>query len=392
MFNVKTYNTVAAEGIELLAQRGYILNESDQPDAILMRSQKIHDMVFPDSVVAIGRAGAGTNNIPVERCSEEGIVVFNAPGANANAVKELTIAMLINLARNVDPSITWTKSLRGDNVAECVEENKQQFRGRELIGTTLGVIGLGNIGSKVANAGVHLGMHVVGYDPYIKVKNAWEIQKDVHKLTGVNALFRMADFITIHTPATEETTKMIGQAAIDLAKDGVIIVNYAREEVVDIQAIKAGLDSGKIAAYATDFAVPELAAYENVLQTPHIGGTTGSAESNCATMAATSLVRFLETGEIKNAVNFPDVEMALHSPYRLSIINRNVPNMIGLISTGLANKGINIANIINRSQGEYAYNLVDLDEIDRALIDDVIKELEAAENILRVRLIINPVQ
>lgn len=390
MFDVKTYNTVAMEGIDLLDRHGYRLNMTDQPDAILMRSQTVHDMIFPDSVVAIGRAGAGTNNIPVARCSEEGIVVFNSPGGNANAVKELTIAMLINLARNVYPSIQWTKSLQGDNVAEWVEENKKQFRGRELNGTTLGVIGLGNIGSKVANAGIHLGMHVIGYDPYIKVKNAWEIQKDVHKVADVNTVFSKADFLTIHTPATEETTQMINQAAIDLARDGVIIVNFAREEVVDIKAIQAGLDSGKIAAYATDFAVPELADYDNVLLTPHIGGATGSAESNCAIMAATSLMHFLETGEIKNAVNFPDVEMALNSPYRLSIINRNVPNMIGLISTGLAKKGINIANIINRSQGEYAYNLVDLDETDEELIAEVVKEIEAADDILRVRLITNP--
>lgn len=389
MYNINTYNTVAVEGLEKLAAQGYILDETDKPDAILMRSQTIHDMVFAESIVAIGRAGAGTDNIPVERCSQEGIVVFNSPGANSNSVKELTMAMLINLSRHVYPSINWTKKLRGDYVAELVEENKKQFRGCEVSSATLGVIGLGNVGSKVANAGVYLGMHVMGYDPYIKVKNAWEIQKDVYKVADVNDIFSNADFITIHTPATAETDKMIGEEAIALAKAGVIILNYAREEVVDVDAIKAGLDSGKIAAYATDFAVPELADYDNVLLTPHIGGTTDRAEANCALMAADSLINFLETGEIKNAVNFPDVEMTLVSPFRLSIINRNIPNMVGLISTGLAAKGINIANIINRSQGDFAYNLVDLDEADESLILGFIAEIKEQAGILRVRLIKN---
>lgn len=390
MFNVKTFNTVAQEGIDKLKKQGYILDQTETPDAILMRSQVVHDTIFPDSVVAIGRAGAGVNNIPVTRATSEGIVVFNSPGGNANAVKELTIAMIINLARNVYPSVNWTKSLSGEDVEGQVESGKKAFRGRELRGATLGVIGLGNVGSKVANAGLALGMDVIGYDPYIKVKNAWEISQEVHKVADITEVFKEADFISIHTPATEETAEMIGAHAINLAKDGVIIVNNAREDVVDLKAIEAGLDSGKVAAFATDFAVPSLADRDNVLLTPHIGGTTGPAEANCANMAASSLIKFLETGQIKNAVNFPDVEMSFSTPYRLSVINKNVPNMVGAISTGLANRGINIANIINRSQDNYAYNLVDLDNANIAGIKDVVAEMEALEGIVRVRLIENP--
>ncbi|AMB98789.1 hypothetical protein AWM75_01720 [Aerococcus urinaehominis] len=386
---INTYNTVAQEGINYLKRKGYKLDQSDQPDGLLMRSQVIHDMEFPNSLLAIGRAGAGVNNIPVDRCSNEGIIVFNAPGANSNAVKEITIAMMINLSRNIFPSVTWTRGLTGPDQDVQVEEGKKQFRGSELIGKTLGVIGLGNVGSKVANAGVDLGMEVIGYDPYIKMKNAWEVDSAVRKVEDITDLFRYADYITIHTPATDETENMLDASAFEKMKKGVTVINFAREEVCDTDAVKEYIDNGKIKAFATDFRIPSLDGYENVLTTPHIGGTTGPAEAQCAMMAAQELDKFLKTGEITNSVNFPNVELSFNSPYRLSIINRNIPNMVGLMSTGLAAHQMNIANIINKSAGDYAYTLIDIDNTDETLLNQVITDLNKIEGIVRVRLIKN---
>jgi len=389
MFQIKTFNAIAPEGLQRLEKEKYAINESDQPQGILLRSQKLHDYAFPESVLGIARAGAGTNNIPVKACTEKGIVVFNTPGANANAVKELVIASLLLSVRPILRGAQWVQTLNGDNVEEQAEAQKSQFAGTELEGKKLGIIGLGSIGAMVANDAYRLGMEVVGYDPYVSVDTAWTISRRVKRANDIAEVFSTCDFITVHVPLMENTHHLVGEAELAKMKPTTKLFNFSRKEIVDTDAVLRALKADRLAGYTTDFADEQLLHNEKVLVLPHLGASTEEAEVNCAKMAARTLKKFLEFGTIKRSVNFPTVEMAFHSPYRLTIINRNVPNMLGQISSIIAESGINIDNMLNRGREDFAYTLADVASEDEALLNQLADNLRENENIVRVRVIKN---
>jgi D-3-phosphoglycerate dehydrogenase len=389
MFQIKTFNAIAPEGLQRLEKEKYAINESDQPQGILLRSQKLHDYAFPESVLGIARAGAGTNNIPVKACTEKGIVVFNTPGANANAVKELVIASLLLSVRPILRGAQWVQTLNGDNVEEQAEAQKSQFAGTELEGKKLGIIGLGSIGAMVANDAYRLGMEVVGYDPYVSVDTAWTISRRVKRANDIAEVFSTCDFITVHVPLMENTHHLVGEAELAKMKPTTKLFNFSRKEIVDTDAVLRALKADRLAGYTTDFADEQLLQNEKVLVLPHLGASTEEAEVNCAKMAARTLKKFLEFGTIKRSVNFPTVEMAFHSPYRLTIINRNVPNMLGQISSIIAESGINIDNMLNRGREDFAYTLADVASEDEALLNQLADKLRENENIVRVRVIKN---
>lgn len=389
MFQIKTFNAIASEGLQRLEKEKYAINESDQPQGILLRSQKLHDYAFPESVLGIARAGAGTNNIPVKACTEKGIVVFNTPGANANAVKELVIASLLLSVRPILRGAQWVQTLHGDNVEEQAEAQKSQFAGTELEGKKLGIIGLGSIGAMVANDAYRLGMEVVGYDPYVSVDTAWTISRRVKRANDIAEVFSTCDFITVHVPLMENTHHLVGEAELAKMKPTTKLFNFSRKEIVDTDAVLRALKADRLAGYTTDFADEQLLHNEKVLVLPHLGASTEEAEVNCAKMAARTLKKFLEFGTIKRSVNFPTVEMAFHSPYRLTIINRNVPNMLGQISSIIAESGINIDNMLNRGREDFAYTLADVASEDEALLNQLADKLRENENIVRVRVIKN---
>lgn len=389
MFQIKTFNAIAPEGLQRLEKEKYAINESDQPQGILLRSQKLHDYAFPESVLGIARAGAGTNNIPVKACTEKGIVVFNTPGANANAVKELVIASLLLSVRPILRGAQWVQTLNGDNVEEQAEAQKSQFAGTELEGKKLGIIGLGSIGAMVANDAYRLGMEVVGYDPYVSVDTAWTISRRVKRANDIAEVFSTCDFITVHVPLMENTHHLVGEAELAKMKPRTKLFNFSRKEIVDTDAVLRALKADRLAGYTTDFADEQLLHNEKVLVLPHLGASTEEAEVNCAKMAARTLKKFLEFGTIKRSVNFPTVEMAFHSPYRLTIINRNVPNMLGQISSIIAESGINIDNMLNRGREDFAYTLADVASEDEALLNQLADKLRENENIVRVRVIKN---
>lgn len=389
MFQIKAFNAIAPEGLQRLEKEKYAINESDQPQGILLRSQKLHDYAFPESVLGIARAGAGTNNIPVKACTEKGIVVFNTPGANANAVKELVIASLLLSVRPILRGAQWVQTLSGDNVEEQAEAQKSQFAGTELEGKKLGIIGLGSIGAMVANDAYRLGMEVVGYDPYVSVDTAWTISRRVKRANDIAEVFSTCDFITVHVPLMENTHHLVGEAELAKMKPTTKLFNFSRKEIVDTDAVLRALKADRLAGYTTDFADEQLLHNEKVLVLPHLGASTEEAEVNCAKMAARTLKKFLEFGTIKRSVNFPTVEMAFHSPYRLTIINRNVPNMLGQISSIIAESGINIDNMLNRGREDFAYTLADVASEDEALLNQLADKLRENENIVRVRVIKN---
>ena len=389
MFQIKTFNAIAPEGLQRLEKEKYAINESDQPQGILLRSQKLHDYAFPESVLGIARAGAGTNNIPVKACTEKGIVVFKTPGANANAVKELVIASLLLSVRPILRGAQWVQTLSGDNVEEQAEAQKSQFAGTELEGKKLGIIGLGSIGAMVANDAYRLGMEVVGYDPYVSVDTAWTISRRVKRANDIAEVFSTCDFITVHVPLMENTHHLVGEAELAKMKPTTKLFNFSRKEIVDTDAVLRALKADRLAGYTTDFADEQLLHNEKVLVLPHLGASTEEAEVNCAKMAARTLKKFLEFGTIKRSVNFPTVEMAFHSPYRLTIINRNVPNMLGQISSIIAESGINIDNMLNRGREDFAYTLADVASEDEALLNQLADKLRENENIVRVRVIKN---
>lgn len=389
MFQIKTFNAIAPEGLQRLEKEKYAINESDQPQGILLRSQKLHDYAFPESVLGIARAGAGTNNIPVKACTEKGIVVFNTPGANANAVKELVITSLLLSVRPILRGAQWVQTLSGDNVEEQAEAQKSQFAGTELEGKKLGIIGLGSIGAMVANDAYRLGMEVVGYDPYVSVDTAWTISRRVKRANDIAEVFSTCDFITVHVPLMENTHHLVGEAELAKMKPTTKLFNFSRKEIVDTDAVLRALKADRLAGYTTDFADEQLLHNEKVLVLPHLGASTEEAEVNCAKMAARTLKKFLEFGTIKRSVNFPTVEMAFHSPYRLTIINRNVPNMLGQISSIIAESGINIDNMLNRGREDFAYTLADVASEDEALLNQLADKLRENENIVRVRVIKN---
>lgn len=389
MFNIKTFNAIAPEGMARFDKDNYTINERETPDGIILRSQKLHDYAFPESVLAVARAGAGTNNIPVAECTEKGIVVFNTPGANANAVKELVLASLLLSVRPILQGAQWVQGLTGEDVEAQAEAQKAQFAGHELEGKKLGVIGLGAIGAMVANDAYRLGMEVMGFDPFVSVDTAWTISRRVQRAQDLNEVLTTCDFITVHVPLTDKTKGMIGAGEIAKMKPTAKLFNFARGGIVDDDAVLAALEATDLAGYTTDFADEKLLHHDKILVLPHLGASTDEAEVNCAKMAARTLKRFLETGVIKRSVNFPTVEMAFNSPYRITIINKNVPNMLGQISSAVAEEGINIENMVNRGRDDYAYTLVDINEDDEAKVAAVAKKLAANPEIIRVRVIKN---
>ena len=384
---IQTLNNISPLGLSRLPSERYTIgNDVANPDAILVRSAKMHDMEIPASVKAIARAGAGTNNVPVAKMSERGVPVFNAPGANANAVKELVIAGMLIASRNLMPAWKFADNLTGEDteISKAVEAGKKNFAGIELPNRTLGIIGLGAIGSMVADAGIRLGMNVIGFDPEITVEAAWRLPSTVKKAASVEEVVKNSDFISLHVPLLDKTRNMIDAARIALMKPGTVLLNFAREGIVDDKAVVEGLASGKMRAYVCDFPANALKNNSKVVALPHLGASTEEAEENCAIMVAEQVRDYLENGNILNSVNFPNVSMPRESAYRIAIANANVPNMVGQISTAMADAGLNIHNMVNKSKGEMAYTLVDVDsEPPQAVVD----KIAAIKGVLMVRSI-----
>jgi len=388
MFKIQTLNKIDPDGLKLFPLDNYeIASELPNPDAIVLRSFKMHDMELPSSLKAVARAGAGVNNIPIEKCTEKGIVVFNTPGANANAVKEAVIAGMLMASRDYIGAVNWGKTLigEGDNVPALVEKGKSNFAGEELKGKTLAVIGLGAIGVLVANAASALRMKVVGYDPYMSVKHALKLSREVTWVEGIQVLLQQADFVTINVPLTPDTKGYINKDKFAMMKDGVKILNFARGGLVDHKDLKDAIESGKVSSYVTDFPDEETLKMDKVISIPHLGASTKESETNCAIMAVEQTREYLENGNIINSVNFPAAEMERSGGCRIVIANRNVPNMVSQISSILASKGLNIDHMLNRKRDDIAYNIIDLDA---KTVDNSVKdELMAVDGIFMVRII-----
>ena len=385
MYDILTLNKIAKCGTDAFDKAKYTVADAvENPDAIMVRSAAMHDMQFGNKLLAIARAGAGVNNIPVDRCAEEGIVVFNTPGANANAVKELVIAGLLLSSRKVTDAIDWVSTLKGqEDIGKKVEKGKSNFAGPEISGKTLGVIGLGAIGVLVANAEMSLGMKVIGYDPFLSVKAALSLKPGVKTVTDVNDLYAASDYITIHVPYNADTKGTICEKSIAVMKDGVRILNFARGELADTAAVLATVESGKIACYITDFPSDELIGVKNVICVPHLGASTPESEDNCAVMAASELIDYIENGNIRNSVNFPNAEMNAAGT-KICVLHKNVPAVISEITTILGKASINIDNMINASKKDYAYTLIDAAG---NISEDIAAKLSAAENVIKVRVI-----
>ena len=381
MNKIKLMNKIAPVGIGQFDPNGYAISaDMDAADAIMVRSAVMHEYPMNPELKAIARCGAGVNNIPVDRCAEEGIVVFNTPGANANGVKELTIAALLLASRNIVGGMNWANTLT-ENVAKSVEAGKSAYAGCEIEGKTLGVIGLGAIGGMVANAAKALGMNVIGCDPYITIEAAWHLSRSIQKAATYEEVFQKADYITLHVPATKETKNMINAGSIAMMKNGVRIINLSRADLVCAADLKAALEDGSVAAYVTDFPTEEVINTPGIVAIPHLGASTVESEDNCAVMAAHELIDYLENGNIANSVNYPSVSMPRTADHRLVILHKNIPNMISVISSTLAKENINIENMANRSKGDYACTLIDTaDEVSAAAIESIL----AAEGIIRV--------
>lgn len=388
MFKIQTLNKIAACGLERLPRDNYeSATEIVNPDGILLRSADMHSMDIPASVLAIARAGAGVNNIPLPKCTDRGIVVFNTPGANANAVKELVIASLLLSSRNLFEAITWSQSLKGkEGVPELVEKGKSAFVGPEIQGKTLGVIGLGAIGVKVANAASALGMKVMGFDPFVSVEAAWNLSRDVAKAPSLDALIAEADYITIHVPLTADTKNLFNAERISRAKKGMRLFNFSRSGLVDNAALKAALVSGQMGGYVIDFPEEELLGVEKVLPIPHLGASTPEAEDNCAIMAADQIREYLEYGNIKNSVNFPLCELAPSGKTRITVANRNVPNVISNLTAKIGAMGLNIDDMLNKNRGEIAYNIID---VSGEVPADAVDKLKSVDGVIAVRVIVD---
>ena len=385
MFNVKTINNISEKGLSRLPADTYSVSpEIDNPDAIILRSQKLHDMEIPANLKVVGRAGAGTNNVPVERLGEEGIVVFNAPGANANAVKELVICGMLLACRNICQAWQYAANVEGSDEEQnkAVEAGKKKYVGYELPGRTLGVVGLGAIGVEIANAAVALGMRVVGFDPTITVKSAWKMSSDVEEMGSIEELLKEADFVTFHVPLIDATMNLLNEERIAGMKDGAVILNFARNGVVDDDAALAGIESGKINAYVCDFPAQKLKNNERVITLPHLGASTVEAEENCAMMIADQIKDFLENGNIKNSVNFPAVKLPRGGKSRVAITHKNMPDMIAKISAAVGDHGFNIHHMRNESKADLAYTLMD---IECEIGDDLIKNFAAIDGVLKAR-------
>lgn len=391
MYKIQTLNKISLAGLHLLERDKYeTASEMTNPDGIILRSFKMHDMELPASLLAVARAGAGVNNIPIDKCTEKGIVVFNTPGANANSVKELVIASMLAASRNMNAAIDWCKTLadKGDEVPQLVEKGKGQFVGHEIKGKTLGVIGLGAIGVMVANSASALGMNVIGSDPYISVDAAWGLSRDIKKAISLDNLIAESDYITVHVPLTDGTKGMFNADKFKIMKKGTVLLNFARGGLVKNEDLKAAIENGTIATYMTDFPDAELIGMKNVICVPHLGASTEEAEDNCAAMAAQQLKDYLEFGNIKNSVNFPNCSMPFTGRKRITVINKDIPNVIGQLTAIMAEEKINIAEFINKNKNGYAYNIIEIDsEITDELMAEVMTKLKAAEGVIAVRLI-----
>ncbi|HIU34993.1 MAG TPA: phosphoglycerate dehydrogenase [Candidatus Fimenecus excrementigallinarum] len=386
MYRILTLNKISQKGLQNFPDSYVCSGEETAPDAVLVRSASMHDMELPESLKAIARAGAGVNNIPIDRCSENGIVVFNTPGANANAVKELVLCAMLLSSRKIPAAIDWVKTLKGTGaeMSKAVEKGKSAFAGPELKGKALGVVGLGAIGVLVANAAKALGMTVYGYDPFLSVDAAWALSRGVHHSATLDEIYANCDYITLHVPLTPDTKEMVNKDSIAAMKDNVRIMNFARGDLVNTADVVDALSSGKIAAYATDFGSEELLDVPGVLVLPHLGASTPESEENCAVMAVDEIRDFLENGNITHSVNLPDVNVPRTGRARITIIHKNVPNVISKITSTVAEENINIDNMVNKSRGEYAYTMLDTDADVSA---EAIEAISAVEEIVRVRVI-----
>ena len=391
MYNIKLLNKIAKVGTDVFDDNYTYGENVESPDAVLVRSASMHEMQFDGNLLAIARAGAGVNNIPVDRCAEEGVVVFNTPGANANAVKELVVAGMLLAARDVVGGINWVKENAADpDIAKAVEKNKSKFAGVELRGKKLGVIGLGAIGGPLSNLARHLGMEVYGCDPYITIDAAWNISRDVKRVKTRDELYEVCDFISIHVPLIKNddpnvsTVKMINAEAFSKMKDGVILLNFARDLLVDDDALEEALASGKVKKYVTDFPNAKTAGMKNVIAIPHLGASTEESEDNCAVMAAHEIRDYLERGNIKNSVNYPDASLPHSGDYRMCVLHKNTPGIVAKLTTVVADEKLNIANMVNRSKGDYACTIV---EINGTLPESSVKKVELLDNVIRVRII-----
>ncbi len=385
MFKVKLMNKIAKVGTDVLSKERYEIGEKvENEDAILVRSAALHEMPLSENLKAIARCGAGVNNIPIEKCTKAGVVVFNTPGANANAVKELAIAALILASRDVIGGVEWVRTLKGqENVAKAVEAGKSAFVGHELAGKTLGVIGLGAIGGMVANAAISLGMSVMGYDPYITAKAAWSLAPSVKQASDYAEIFKSCDYITLHVPATPQTKNMINEKTLGQMKEGVRILNLARADLVNATDLKNAIESGKVAAYITDFPTEETVGVKGILAIPHLGASTVESEDHCAVMAAQQLDEFLVCGNIRNSVNFPTVGLPRSENPRVCIMNDNIPNMLSQITSAFSSKNVNIENMANGSKGEVAYTIV---ETNVPASEEIVQTLQAIDGVFSVRV------
>lgn len=386
MPDIKKINNISEAGMQVITDNGFTWSEDEEkPIGIIMRSKLIHDCVFNSELLAISRSGVGVNNIPVERCTAGGIAVFNTPGGNSEAVKELVISAMILISRDVIPSMRWVDTIAdSDSIKDTVEKGKASFVGPEIEGKTLGVIGLGNVGSKVANAALDLGMRVYGYDPYLSVDAAWKVSKAVERVESLDVLYPLCDFISLHPPLTEETRGMINAAAISKMRDGVRVLNYARDTIVDEEAMLAAIDSGKVARFASDFPTRRTIGHRNVILTPHLGGSSDESEVNCAVMAARELVEYLKTGNVKNSVNLPNVSLERMGAARLCVIHRNVPRMINRFLDLIGDENINVEHMINKPRGDIAYTIIDTGA---PISPEIERSIAAMNEVMRVRVI-----
>lgn len=385
MYKVQALNAIATVGLNQFPRNLYeVASEIRYPDAILVRSAIMHDMPIPETLRVVGRAGTGINNIPINEMTKRGIPVLNTPGANANAVKEMVIAGMLLASRNICQAWNFSQHLSGDNVAihERVESEKKRFVGFELAGKTLGVIGLGNVGVKVANTAIALGMRVLGYDPTITTKRAWELSATVEQAFSIDSLLMQSEFVTFHVPLNKETEQMIHASRIQAMKPGMVVLNFAREGIIDVMALKHALDNKHLTAYVSDFPCAELIEHPDVINLPHIGASTKEAEENCATMVVKQIRDYLENGAIVNSVNFPTIEMPFTNGFRIAIVNANVPNMVAQISSELAHAGLNIIDLINKSRDDIAYTLIDLNA---EISDTLMKKISSIEGVIQIR-------
>ncbi len=386
MSKVKCLNPIAACGMELLPNDYQVVEELADADVVLVRSASMHELELPDTCKAIARAGAGVNNIPLDKCAEQGIVVFNTPGANANGVKEIVIAGLLLASRDLIGGYNWVQENKGDpELAKSVEKKKSAFAGNEILGKKLGVIGLGAIGAKVANVAVRLGMDVYGYDPYVSVDAAWNLSRQVKHISNVEDIYKECDYITIHVPAMDSTKGMLNQDAFDKMKDGVKILNFARDILVKDEDIKAALSSGKVSCYVTDFPNSAIAGVQGVITLPHLGASTEESEDNCAVMAVRQIVDYIDNGNIKNSVNYPACDMGVcTNAARVAINHKNIPDMLTRFTGVFASKGINISDMISKSKGDWAYSMLDVSEV---ISEEIVEALSQIEGVVKVRVI-----